>query len=421
MATNEQAVIAGQAPILNAVAGAGQAILTWSPVIVTASSPITEYLVTRLAFPTPGSTPATFLSSTNLTTTTYTDTGVNFNIGYVYSVAPIGFTSSGATIFGPYSNSVTLTTPPQAPTSVVAVSGDQLVQLRWNFQGSAVTTYTFSIQRKLGTAPVTAYQTIASGLTGLDYTDAGLLDKTLYNYEIVVASQGLTGISQPVNALPAKPPVVDNAALTLTQTQSGNTISWQAANGLPGDFNSTTMYPLGGYRVYRSSDGGGTYQLLDAQGDTLTSYTDDVSIINGSNYTYTVYAYDAPPNVNTNDPNMVHESPYNSIFAPSISASTALDRNSLRPFGAPNEQVVDIRFVVTKPGNVQIKVYSLSGTFIKQLVNQHFEVGVYGIGGNYPLQWDGRNAAGNLVASGVYLITTEMNGLQEIDKIAVIK
>jgi len=26
-----------------------------------------------------------------------------------------------------------------------------------------------------------------------------------------------------------------------------------------------------------------------------------------------------------------------------------------------------------------------------------------------------------LVASGVYLITTEMNGLQEIDKIAVIK
>ena len=419
--TNEQAVIAGQAPILNAVAGAGQAILTWSPVIVTASSPITEYLVTRLAFPTPGSTPATFLSSTNLTTTTYTDTGVNFNIGYVYSVAPIGFTSSGATIFGPYSNSVTLTTPPQAPTSVVAVSGDQLVQLRWNFQGSAVTTYTFSIQRKLGTAPVTAYQTIASGLTGLDYTDAGLLDKTLYNYEIVVASQGLTGISQPVNALPAKPPVVDNAALTLTQTQSGNTISWQAANGLPGDFNSATMYPLGGYRVYRSSDGGGTYQLLDAQGDTLTSYTDDVSIINGSNYTYTVYAYDAPPNVNTNDPNMVHESPYNSIFAPSISASTALDRNSLRPFGAPNEQVVDIRFVVTKPGNVQIKVYSLSGTFIKQLVNQHFEVGVYGIGGNYPLQWDGRNAAGNLVASGVYLITTEMNGLQEIDKIAVIK
>ena len=190
---------------------------------------------------------------------------------------------------------------------------------------------------------------------------------------------------------------------------------------MPGDFNAATMYPLGGYRVYRSSDGGGTYQLLDAQGDTLTSYTDDVSIINGSNYTYTVYAYDAPPNVNTNDPNMVHESPYNSIFAPSISASTALDRNSLRPFGAPNEQVVDIRFVVTNPGNVQIKVYSLSGTFIKQLVNQHFEVGVYGIGGNYPLQWDGRNAAGNLVASGVYLITTEMNGLQEIDKIAVIK
>ncbi len=423
--TNEQAVIPGQSPILNAVPGPSEALLTWSPVTVAASSPITGYLVLKTTIQTPGPFVSTApLTIANLNTTSCNDSGVTLNQGYVYSVVPIGgvTATSGPTIFGPYSNSVTLTTPPQAPTSVVAVSGDQLVQLRWNFQGSAaVSAYAYSVQRKLGTAPVTAYQTIASGLTGLDFTDTGLLDKTLYNYEVVVASGGLTGISQPVNALPAKPPVVDSAALTLTQTQSGNTISWQPANSQPGDFNSAIMYPLGGYHIYRSSDGGGTYQLLDAQGDTLTSYTDDVSIINGSNYTYLVHAYDAPPNVNTSDPNMVHETTYNSIAAPSVNASTALDRNSLRPFGASNEQVVHIRFVVTSAGNVQIKVYSLSGTFIKQLVNQQFGVGVYGVGGNFPLEWDGRNAAGNLVASGVYLITTEMNGLQEIDKIAVIK
>jgi hypothetical protein len=183
---------------------------------------------------------------------------------------------------------------------------------------------------------------------------------------------------------------------------------------------------LGGYSVYRSSDGGGTYELLASLGVGSLSYTDPVSIINGGSYTYVVYAYDAPPNVNTSNASMVHESTYNTVTASGLSASTALDRNSIRPFesatGTSNPQVVDIRFVVTNPGNVQIKVYSLSGTFIKQLVNQSFGVGVFGgVSDPFPVQWDGRNASGELVASGVYLITTEMSGFQTIDKIAVIK
>jgi hypothetical protein len=422
--SGEQAIIPSQAPILNAVSSNGQAILTWSPVTVAASSPITEYVISKFTIPTSLPTAVSTFVIPNLTTTTYSDSGVTYNTGYVYQVAPVAFTTPGTPIYGSYSNSVTLTAPPQGPTSVNAVSGDQLVQLRWNYQGTLVN-YSYSIQRKLGTAPVSAYQTIASGLNGLDYTDNGLLDKTLYNYQIVAvptANAALTGTSQSVNALPAKPPVVDNAALTLTQTQTGNTISWQAANSNSGDFIPATMYPLGGYSVYRSGDGGGTYELLASQGVSLTSYFDKETIINGSSYTYEVFAFDAPPNVNTSNSNMIHQSVYNTITANGLTASTALDRNSLRPFGASNEQVVHVRFVVTNPGNVQIKVYTLSGVFVKQLVNQSFLAGVYGIvSSSYPLQWDGRNANGDLVASGVYLITTEMNGLQTINKIAVIK
>src|SRR5207253_11024530 len=99
---------------------------------------------------------------------------------------------------------------------------------------------------------------------------------------------------------------------------------------------------------------------------------------------------------------MVHESLYGTVTAYPLSASTALDRNSLRPFGTGNELLVHIRFVVTNAGNVNIKVYTLSGTFVKELVSQYFNIGVYGVAGNYPLSWDGRNANGNLVASGVY-------------------
>jgi hypothetical protein len=91
--------------------------------------------------------------------------------------------------------------------------------------------------------------------------------------------------------------------------------------------------------------------------------------------------------------------------------------------GASNEQKVNIRFVVTEPGRVNIKVYSLNGTFVKELVNSDFATGVYGLpGSTYPLSWDARNMNGTLVASGVYLISTEMaGGHQEFQKVAVIK
>jgi hypothetical protein len=142
-----------------------------------------------------------------------------------------------------------------------------------------------------------------------------------------------------------------------------------------------------------------------------TTYTDPVTLIGGTAYTYLVRAYDVPGD----NPGMAHETPYNLVTAYPLAASTALDRNALRPFGALNEQVVNIRFVVTNPGNVNIKVYTLNGTFVKELVNTSYGIGVYWT------SWDAHNMNGNLVASGVYLVTTAMNGHQEIQKIAVIK
>ncbi len=423
--TTEVAVMAGPPLAMSGAAGVSQAILNWSPVTQIATPGFGSYVIQRLALATPISTNTTqTYSVSSVTNTTYTDTTTGYTSAYVYQVAPVAIATTGENIYGPYSNSVTLTVPPQGPTTLSAVSGDQIAQLRWSYQGTAAASaYTYTIQRKLGTAPASSFQTIVSGLTGLDYTDTGLLDKTLYNYQILAIDPhtSLIGYSPIANALPAHPPVVDNPNLTLVQGQSGNTISWTAANSGVTDFNSSTMYPLGGYHVYRSSDGGGSYQLLNPQGTTATSYTDDVTIINGTTYTYLVRAYDAPPNVNTNDPNMVHETTYNTVTATGLTASVALDRNSLRPYGTSNEQVVHVRFVVTNPSTVTIKVYSISGVFIKQLVSQYFNVGVYGVGGNYPLQWDGRNASGDFVASGVYMITTEMSGLQDIEKIAVIK
>ena len=127
--------------------------------------------------------------------------------------------------------------------------------------------------------------------------------------------------------------------------------------------------------------------------------------------TYQVRAYDAPADA----PEMAHESCYPSVTVDSLSAKTALDRNSLRPFGADNERSVNIRFVVTEDGRVSIKVYALSGVFVKQLVDDTFTKGIHWS------KWDGTNRDGQRVASGVYLITTTMPNRREVQKIAVIK
>jgi len=189
------------------------------------------------------------------------------------------------------------------------------------------------------------------------------------------------------------------------------------------------MYPLGGYSISRSSDGGGVYQIIGTVPVTLVngiptaaaSYFDQVPLINGTAYTYLVQAFDSPPDLPVSlseavTENLVHTSSYNPVTGYPISPSTALDRNAIRPFGATNEQSVNIRFVVTSPGNVTIKVYTLDGTFVKEVVNAF-----YPQAGIFWKNWDAHNMFGKLVASGVYLITTESPGDKEFDKVAVIK
>jgi hypothetical protein len=375
-----------------------------------------------------------------LNNTLYADTSVTDTNYYTYQVAAAAPNPwGGSPILGPFSNQTSVTVLPQPVANFEAVSGDGLVQLRWNYQGNQKFTYT--LQRKLGSAPVTAYQTIKAGLQGINYTDSGLLDKTLYDYQIYsVDALGLTSAAAVAQALPAEPPYVGNPQVSLSQiqqgNQTGNLLSWMPANIPSTYFDPTKMYPLGGYYVFRSTDGGGTYGLVgtvaSSEGATQSPVTffDQVSLVGGVANTYLIWAFDAPAGVNTSDVNMVHETPYTPMTAFPLAAGAALDRNAIRPNGASQEQYLGIRFVVTTPGKVEIKAYSLSGTYIKTIFsNDNVPIGVWGTyrtSGNiidsiYHCTWDARNMAGNLVASGVYLITVEMNGHQEIDKVAVIK
>jgi hypothetical protein len=193
------------------------------------------------------------------------------------------------------------------------------------------------------------------------------------------------------------------------------------------------MYPLGGYVVYRSTDGGGVYDLGAGQPGIVpvtlvngnpaspVTYFDQVELVGGPTYTYLVQAFDAPPDLpvsvrNNLTQGLVHTANYDLVTAYPVGSNTALDRNAIRPFGASNEQKVNIRFVSSDQGRVNIKVYTLNGTFVKELVNADYGAGIHWT------SWDATNKNGSLVASGVYLISTESpGGHQEFQKVAVIK
>ncbi len=431
------AALAVTAPTLYNTPGAAVNNLAWNPVVVPTGSPVSGYSLESIVYPatpvpsvTPAYSPIVPAIIEGIDNTTYADASVSDPNSYSYQVAAAAPNPwGGSPILGPFSNPVTVTVLPLPVINLEAVSGDGLVQLRWNYQGNQKFSYT--IQRKLGSAPVSDYQTIKT-VQGINYADSGVFDKTLYDYQVYsVDGLGLTSSAVAVQALPAEPPYVGNTTVSLLQNQegnqTGNILSWAPANYPPGFFDPTKMYPLGGYYIYRSSDGGGTYELVGSQSSSEgatqnLTYFDPVKLVDGSANTYLIWAFDAPAGVNTSDVSMVHESPYTPVTAFPLTAGAALDLNAIRP-NSTNAQVVHVRFVVTQKGKVDIKVYSLTGTFIKEIFeNDNVPVGVWGLpGSQYSVSWNGRNMAGNLVASGVYLVTVEMNGHQEIDKVAVIK
>jgi hypothetical protein len=420
-----QTVMSLDPPVLAITPLAERNLLVWSALTPPPGSPVTGYSVYRaLPSPTPQfSVLANLVEPLN--NTTYADS-VSDGGTYLYKVA--GTTSNG--ILGAFSNVVTQFVALQPVSQFTAVSGDRLVQLRWNYQG--VNNITYTLQRKLGTDTDSNFQTLKSGLTGNNYADTGLVNKDFYVYRLFSVDAVGNSASAIAIALPAKAPLVDNATVTLIQNNNnlqtliGNTLVWQGAD--QANFDPTSMYPLGGYTLSRSTDGGGVYQVLATSPVTFVNgipassvtYFDQVPLVNGNTNTYLVQAFDAPPDLpvplsQAATQGLVHTTTYNPVTAHAITPNTALDRNALRPFGAPNEQVVNIRFVVSNQGRVNIKVYNLAGTYITELVNNDFSPGIFWT------SWDAHNRFGSLVASGVYLITTESPGHQEFSKIAVIK
>ena len=160
---------------------------------------------------------------------------------------------------------------PEAPIDLAAVSGNATVSLTWY---TGLNNLSYNVYRAIPASGLPPVQ-IASGLTVSSYTDATVENGTVYQYSVTgVNGTKESGFSNPASALPD--------FLTPEAPVGFDAI---AGNGMVSLIWTAGLNNLA-YNVYRSSmDGSGPVKI--ASNITTTSLT-DISVVAGTQYTYTV-------------------------------------------------------------------------------------------------------------------------------------
>jgi hypothetical protein len=106
-------------------------------------------------------------------------------------------------------------------------------------------------------------------------------------------------------------------------------------------------------------------------------------------------------------------------LGPSPETGGKLDNQNVyfypNPFN-PEELQGIVRYSLSKPGNITIKLYDITGAHVKMLVENESREAQQ----EFSTPWDGRNEKGDIVANGVYFYIIESSaGEKAIGKIAV--
>jgi len=201
------------------------------------------------------------------TSTSYTDNSLQAGTTYYYRIAAY---NKGGT--GSESSFISITTIPDAPTSVVAmVNSENSITISWKGVSGATGYRIYRSTTSSGT-----YE-LAGTTTAISYTSPGLTAGTTYYYKVAASnSSGEGPQSDKVSAitLPMAP-----AGMTATANSTSSiTISWSTVTGADG------------YKIYRSTTSSGTYEEISTS--TTTSYT-NVGLTINTVYYYKVSAYNS--------------------------------------------------------------------------------------------------------------------------------
>jgi hypothetical protein len=94
-----------------------------------------------------------------------------------------------------------------------------------------------------------------------------------------------------------------------------------------------------------------------------------------------------------------------------LPAATCLQGIYPNPF---NPQMY-VSFSLAQPQHVSIAVFDLAGSQITLIADRMFELGTHSV------QWNGRDAFGRAVSSGVYLVQMDAAGLSESRKVTLLR
>ncbi|MCE5300873.1 MAG: hypothetical protein LLG37_08410 [Spirochaetia bacterium] len=334
----------------------------------------------------------------------YTDSAINTYSAYYYKIK--GYDDLGREDMADNYSVITAAAVLEPPAVLLAIPGDSRVTLIWR----KVTPDYYNIyRRKEGEsygAPIKYYVAFGSK----EFVDETVVNGQRYYYTIKAVNSGGEGPAS--NEAMAVPYIAvglpeDKNIKAVVVNKKEISLAWNPASS-PGS------YGVGEYLVYRSIDGGGTYALQT--GTAATTYTDTATVWDRSYY-YLVKIVDVQGNTDA-------------VYNP-VKVELPLPENKLRIFrnminladADTGNDTAAIRYFITVKGSVKIRIHTLSGAFVRQLCEENItqELSV-----DNPLEsgdfvWDGRNAAGDKVASGVYLIVLEAGNNRIVEKIAVVR
>ena len=255
-------------PTLTATAGNTQVQLSWNSI-----SGATSYTVKRAS--SSGGPYSDFVQS-GITSTTFTNTGLNNGATYYYVV-----TASNAAGESGNSNQATAMPqappPPPVPSGFGATAGNGQVSLTWN-TSSGATSYTVKRSLTAG-GPYTDF--VQSGITATNYTNTPVTNDVTYYYVVSASNaNGESANSTEKSATPSLPPAPPAPpSLTATAGNAQVALSWGASAG------------AASYTVKRSLTAGGSIEF-EQTGISGTSFT-NTGLTNGTTYFYVVTAVNA--------------------------------------------------------------------------------------------------------------------------------
>ena len=156
-------------------------------------------------------------------------------------------------------------------------------------------------------------------------------------------------------------------------------------------------------------------RLLRLEGDAPTAHND------GGNPFNVVLQEES---VTPGSADSVRVQPYSVLFVelyaqPATSvddvASTPEDFALLQNYPNPFNPETTIRYTLPAPGEVELAVYDVTGRRVRTLVRQRQSAGAYTV------TWDGRDARGQAVASGVYLYRLVAGGQVQVRRMVLLR